>query len=113
MNVAFAILSTIISKGELVMSKEDQVETMMNRLSNVYNEVDEQKNPGLQEIIFAAAKDLEKFQDVGPVASKLGKAIFHYYLTLPDKKDFPKAAVELSDEVRNAEVKHDAIVNTE
>ncbi|MGL4697443.1 bacteriocin immunity protein [Enterococcus larvae] len=72
---------------------QNKIEKMMNQLTVAYSDEGVKRVPELQDIVFEAAKDLEKSQNTKLVASKFCSMLPQYYLSYKDQ--FPKALITL------------------
>ena len=83
----------------MIMEKEKSVETLMDQLSATYSD------PELRNLILNSATELEKKQDVNLTSSKLSKQLVLYQMG--HSKEFPKAAVELFNQISTRAMRYD------
>ncbi|WP_125710080.1 bacteriocin immunity protein [Companilactobacillus zhongbaensis] len=87
------------------MAKQKSVETLMDQLSAAYGDSEVKKYPDLQKLILNSATELEKRQDVDLISSKLSKQMTLYHMD--HSKEFPKAAVELFNQISTRAMRYD------
>lgn len=87
------------------MEKEKSVETLMDQLSATYSDPEVKKFPELRNLILNSATELEKKQDVNLTSSKLSKQLVLYQMG--HSKEFPKAAVELFNQISTRAMRYD------
>ena len=87
------------------MKNEEKVKEMLDQLSQAYADPEVKKYPAVQELIFSAAKELEKNGNCGLTASRFCKKMVLYYWS--HQNEFPSALVTLHKQIRPEAVKYD------
>ncbi|WP_125771113.1 bacteriocin immunity protein [Companilactobacillus furfuricola] len=87
------------------MTNEKSIKTLMDQLSAAYSDVEIKQYPELRELILKAATELEKKQDVDLTSSRLSKQLILYQMG--HAKEFPKAAVELFNQISHRAMRYD------
>ncbi|MFC6322491.1 bacteriocin immunity protein [Companilactobacillus baiquanensis] len=88
------------------MSKDKDVELMLDQISKAYSDEEIKKLPAAKKMLLKYATQLEKDNYCDLVATKLCKEISLYYFK--NKENFPKALVELYGQLKPRAVKYDA-----
>ncbi|MCH4009633.1 bacteriocin immunity protein [Companilactobacillus sp.] len=87
-------------------TNQEKVDEMMNQLSTAFSDPEVKKYSELKDLIFKAATELEKNGNVDLVSSRLSKKMTIYYLS--HKKEFPRAAVDLFNQISQRRMKYDS-----